>query len=71
MRPRGAYMDTTRSAGEHWARLGQASGSQDRPASATVVAESAHWAGDSKARPQEVGRTDLLAAAFLRPACLD
>ena len=22
----------------------------------------AHWAGDSKARPQEVGRTDLLAA---------
>ena len=27
------------------------------------------WARDSQARPREIGRTDLLAAAFMCPAC--
>ena len=51
-------------------RPGQASGRHARQRLATVVAESAHWARDSKVWPREVGRTDLLAATFLCQPCL-
>ena len=54
-------------------RPGQASGRHvpyDRQRLATVVAESAHWARDSKAWPREIGRTDLLEATFLCQPCL-
>ena len=66
-RSRGVPSDTTRSAG---AGDVQAKPPYDQLRLATVVAESAHWARDSKVWPREVGRTDLLAATSLCQSCL-